>query len=124
MVLILHTLIEAGVGLLLLFYPGASELIPGFADGQGESYVMLMKMYGLAACFLAGLSLLAYLKKGSKEFVGLILGSLTVFHLGMTCIQAIYNADPRAMLLHFLLVILLGGRFIKTRKGDWTKREA
>ncbi|WP_020571636.1 hypothetical protein [Neolewinella persica] len=124
MILLLHTLIEASVGLLLLFYPGAAELIPGFADGQGESYVMLMKMYGLAACFLAGLSLLAYLKKGNKEFVGLILGSLTVFHLGMTVIQAIYNSDSRAMLLHFLLLILLGGRFIRVRKGDWAENAA
>jgi hypothetical protein len=124
MVLILHTLIEAGVGLLLLFYPGAEELIPGFADGHGESYAMLMKMYGLAACFLAGLSLLAYLKKDSREFVGVILGSLTVFHLGMTIIQAIYNSDPRAMLLHFLLLILLGGRFIRVRKADWPENAA
>jgi hypothetical protein len=124
MVLILHTLIEACVGLLLLFYPGAAELIPGFADGQGESYLMVTKMYGLAACFLAGMSLLAYLKKDNKEFVGLILGSLTVFHLGMTCIQAIYNSDPRAMLLHFLLLIVLGGRFIQVRKTDWAENAA
>jgi hypothetical protein len=121
MILLLHTLIEAGVGLLLLFYPGAIDFIPGFADGQGESYVMLTKMYGLAACFLGGLSLLAYLKKDNQEFLGLVLGSLTIFHLGMTCIQAIYNPDPRAMLLHFLLLIVLGGRFMRVRKADWAK---
>ncbi|MFT5997730.1 MAG: hypothetical protein ACI81P_000175 [Neolewinella sp.] len=124
MILLLHTFIEAGVGLLLLFYPGAAELIPGFADGHGESYIMLMKMYGLAACFLAGMSLLAYLKKDNKEFLGLTLGSLTVFHLGMTIVQAIYNPDPRAMLLHFLLLIMLGGRFIRARKTDWAENAA
>jgi len=124
MILLLHTLIEAGVGILLLCYPGAADLIPGFADGQGESFVMLMKMYGLAACFLAGMSLLAYLKKENREFVGLILGSLSVFHLGMTIVQAIYNADPRAMLLHFLLLILLGGRFIRIRKATWSENAA
>ncbi len=116
MILLLHTLIEAAAGLLFLFYPGAPDLVPGFSAGSGESYTLLMKMYGLAACFLASLSLLAYLKKENEELVRLLTLSLAGFHLGMTIIQAGYNVDSRAMLLHFLLLIFLVGYYVRGKK--------
>ncbi len=116
MILLLHTLIEAAAGLLFMFHPGAAELVPGFAAGSGESYTMVMKMYGLAACFLAGMSLLAYFKQQNKELVRLLTLSLAGFHFGMTIIQAAYNADQRAMLLHFLLLIFLLGYYVQGKK--------
>lgn len=123
MILLLHTLIEGAVGLLFLFYPEASTLVPGFAAGDGDSYTMLMKMYGLAACFLAVVSLIAYLKKQNEELVRLLTLSLAGFHLGMTIIQAAYNSDQRAMLLHFLLLIFLIGYYVNGKKLEKRKIE-
>lgn len=121
MILLLHTLIEAVVGLFFLFHPEAGDLIPGFGTSEGQSFTLLMKMYGLAALFLAALSLITYYSRANRVLVLTVTGTLAVFHLGMAIIQAIYNPDPRAMLLHFVLLILLGGRYVKTRKVAWNE---
>jgi hypothetical protein len=63
MILLLHTVIEAVVGFLFLFYPEAGDLVPGFGTSEGPSFELLMKMYGLSALFLAGLSLYAYFRR-------------------------------------------------------------
>ncbi|OAV43475.1 hypothetical protein [Lewinella sp. 4G2] len=119
MILLIHTLIEGIVALLFLFYPGAPDLVPGFSDGQGQSYAMLMNMYGLAAGVLAALSLVAYLKKDNRELVLNVTGILTIFHIGMAIVQGLQNPDARAMLLHFLLAIFMGGQYVNQRKKDW-----
>ncbi|MEM9258116.1 MAG: hypothetical protein AAGA62_00635 [Bacteroidota bacterium] len=119
MALLLNTLIEGIVAILFLFYPGAADLVPGFAEAEGPSYVLLMKMYGLAALLLAGLSLLGWFKRKDRELLLSITGILTLFHLGMAIIQAGYNPDSRAMLLHFLLAIFLGGQYVQQRKKEW-----
>lgn len=124
MILLLHTLIEAVVGLLFLFYPAASDLVPGFGSGEGASFMLLMKMYGLAALFLAALTLITYFKRTEQTLVLVVCGTLSVFHLGMAIIQAFGNEDPRAMLLHFLLTIFLGGRYIQTRREQWSVEKA
>ncbi|MEM9529110.1 MAG: hypothetical protein AAGA31_21045 [Bacteroidota bacterium] len=117
--LLLNTLIEGIIAILFLFYPGAPNVVPGFAEAEGPSYLMLMKMYGLAALLLAGLSLLGWLKRDNQELLLSITGLLTLFHLGMAIVQAGYNPDSRAMLLHFLLVIFLGGQYVQQRKKGW-----
>lgn len=119
MIFLLHTLIEGIAGLLFLFYPGAGNLVPGFGASEGASFDLLMKMYGLAALFLAALSLIAYFNQDNRMLVLTISGALAVFHLGMAIIQAFGNPDPRAMLLHFLLMIFLGTRYVKTQQAVW-----
>lgn len=121
MIFLLHTLIEAAAGLLFLFYPEAGDLVPGFGAGEGASFDLLMKMYGLAALLLAALSLIAYLHRDNRVLVLTISGALTIFHLGMSIIQAFWNPDPRAMLIHFLLMIFLGGRYVRAQKAAWTE---
>lgn len=116
MILLLNTLVEGLIGLLFLFYPGAPELVPGFADGSGPSYGLLMKMYGWAALFVAGLSLAGYLQRGVRPVVMNVTGMLTGFHLGLAVILTVYHPDSRAMLLHFLLGIFMAGRFLQTRR--------
>lgn len=123
MILLLHTLVEATVGLLFLFYPGAADLVPGFGTSEGQSFDMLMKMYGLAALFLAALSLITYMSRANRVLVLTVTGSLCLFHLAMTVIQSYYNPDPRAMLVHFLLAIFLGGRYIQTRRTEWVESQ-
>lgn len=117
LVLFLHTLIEGAIGLLFLFYPAAPDLVPGFADGGGSSFTMLMHMYGLAAIFLAAVSgYLLWRMDSLKEPTGqTLLVFLIFYHLGMAVIQLQENIDPRAAYLHFLLVILFGGVFGRLR---------
>lgn len=121
MIFLLHTLIEGIAGLLFLFYPNAGDLVPGFGTGEGQSFDLLMQMYGLAALFLAALSLIAYFSRANRVLVLTISGTLAAFHLGMTIIQAFGNPDPRAMLLHFLLMIFLGARYVQARKLAWAE---
>ncbi len=116
MILLLNTLVEGIAGLLFLFYPGAPELIPGFGDGVGSSYVLLMKMYGVAALFLAVLSTIGYLRRDNRELRQIISGSLALFHFGLAIVLTFYHPDTRAMLLHFLLGIFLAGQYVKSRK--------
>ena len=116
MILLLNTLVEGLAGLLFLFYPGAPELIPGFSDGTGASYILLMKMYGVAALFLAALSGVAYFKRDHRELQQIIAGLLALFHFALAIVLTYYHPDTRAMLLHFLLGIFLGGQYVKSRK--------
>jgi len=122
MILLLHTLIEAAVGLLFLFYPGAPELVPGFGGSSGPGFELLMKMYGVAALFLAALSLVTYLRREDRVLMLTITGLLTLFHFGLAVVLAFWNPDPRAMLLHFLLAIFLGGRYVATRRLGWAAK--
>lgn len=119
MILLLHTLIEAAVGILFLFYPNADDLVPGFGTSEGESFELLMAMYGLAALFLATLSLITYLRRADRTLFLVVTLSLCVFHVSMSVIQAFGNPDSRAMLLHFLLGIFLGGQYINRRRMEW-----
>ena len=122
LILLLHTLIEATVAFLFLFYPEAGDLVPGFGTSEGPSFELLMKMYGLSAAFLAGLTLIAYFSRANRVLVLTITGTLSIFHLLMAGIQAFWNPDPRAGLLHFLLGILLGGIYMRYRKQAWIER--
>lgn len=124
MILLLHTLIEGIVALLFLFYPGAGDLVPGFGTSEGRSFEMLMKMYGLAAAFLAALSLTTWFSRANRVLVLTVTGLLTFFHLGMTIVQAVYNDDSRAMLLHFLLMIFMGGVYVQERRKAWGEEKA
>jgi hypothetical protein len=119
MILLLHTLIEAVVGLLFIFYPGAGELVPGFAGSEGQAYELLMTMYGLAALYLAGMSLFAYFRREHTPTFLLVTLSLSIFHYLMIVVQTLYNPDARAALLHFLLAIFLTGQYFGRRKQDW-----
>lgn len=119
MILLLHTLIEAIVAILFLFYPEAGDLVPGFGTSEGRSYEMLMKMYGLAALLLSALTLITYFSRHHRVLVLTVTGTLTIFHLGMTVIQTVYNDDSRAMLIHFLLAIFLGGQYVTERRKAW-----
>ncbi|CAH1001014.1 hypothetical protein LEM8419_01998 [Neolewinella maritima] len=119
MILLLHTLIEAVVGLLFLLYPRAGELVPGFGSSEGPTFELLMKMYGLAALFLAGLSLYAYLKRKDDRIFLLLTASLSAYHYAMILVQTVYNPDQRAALLHFLLAIFLTAQFLGRRKVSW-----
>ena len=123
LILLLHTLIEATVAFLFLFYPGAGDLVPGFGTSEGQSYELLMQMYGLSAAFLAALTLIAYFSRANRVLMLTITGSLSVFHLVMAGIQAFGNPDPRAGLLHFLLGIFLGSLYMRYRKEAWVERE-
>ncbi|MCP9237388.1 hypothetical protein [Lewinella sp. JB7] len=119
MILLLHTLIEAVVGLLFLFYPQAGDLVPGFGTSEGPSYDLLTKMYGLSALFLAGLSLYAYLRRTQDAVFLLLTLSLSIYHYLMILVQTIYNPDQRAALLHFLLAIFLTGQYLGRRRAAW-----
>lgn len=119
MILLLHTLVEGIIGLLFLFYPAAGALVPGFAAGEGDSYVLLMKMYGVAALFLAGISLLAYVRKDNTTIFLFVTLTLSVFHYVMIIVQTVYNFDQRGALLHFLLAIFLTAQYLGRRKQGW-----
>ena len=120
MILLLHTVIEAAVGLLFLFHPNAGDLVPGFGTAEGASFVLLMKMYGVAALLLAGLSLYAYLRRLQDPIFLFVTLSLSTFHYLMVVVQTIYNPDQRAALLHFLLAIFLTGQYLGRRKRSWS----
>ncbi len=124
MILLLHSLIEAVIGLLFLFYPQAGELVPGFGASEGPSFDLLMKMYGLAALYLAGLSTWGWYRRTDTPTFLLVTLSLSVFHYAMIGVQTIYNTDSRAALLHFLLAIFLTGQYLGRRREGWTERQA
>ena len=124
MILLLHTLIEGAIALLFLFYPAAGDLVPGFGDGAGGSFDLLMKMYGLAAAFLAGLSGWAYYRRAHTPTFLLLTLSLSIYHYGMILVQMLYNTDSRAGLLHFLLAIFLTGQYLGRRREHWTERQS
>lgn len=123
MILLLHTLIEAIIGLLFLFYPGAGDLVPGFGTSEGPSFELLMKMYGLAALFLATLSLIAYLRRRNDSIYLLVTLTLSGFHYLMILVQTIYNPDQRAALLHFLLAIFMTAQYLGRRRESWSPAE-
>lgn len=113
-ILLLHIIVEFIVGALLLFYPGAAELIPGFAQGEGDSYQMVLKMYGLSALFLSAIGMVALMiRKEYTQIAFLLVALLSGFHLIMAGIQFSHNPDTRAMLLHFLLCIFLGSIYAR-----------
>lgn len=116
-VLYLHIIIEALIGLLLLFYPGVGEVLPGFGDGEGNSYQMVVKMYGLAALMLAAIGVMALLLRHEQSKTAFMLVALlSGFHFFMAGIQFTYNPDTRAMLLHFLLCIFLAGIYVRRKE--------
>lgn len=119
MILLLHTLIEAAVGFFFLFYPNVGDLVPGFGSSEGESFELLLNMYGLAALFLAALSLITYFSRERRVLFLTTTGMLCAFHLLMAVVQATGNPDSRAMLLHFLLGIFMGGQYIHRRRQEW-----
>ena len=119
MILLLHTVIEAAIALLFLFFADAGEFIPGFGAADGPSFVLLLKMYGVAALLLAGLSLYAYLRRQQDPVFLLVTLSLSIFHYLMVVVQTIYNPDQRAALLHFLLAIFLTGQYLGRRRKSW-----
>ena len=124
MILLLHTLIEGIIALLFMFYPQAGDLVPGFGTSEGASFELLMKMYGWSAALLAGLSLVAYFSRANRVVFLTVTGLLSLFHIGMAVIQGLHNPDPRAMLLHFLLAILIGGQYVNQRRQAWSERTA
>lgn len=124
MILLLHTLIEGAAALLFLFFPQAAELLPGFADAAGPSYLMLLKMYGLSAALLAGLSGWAWYRRGHTPTFLLVTFALSAYHYGMMLVQMLYNPDNRAGLLHFLLAIFLTGQYLGRRREGWTERQS
>jgi hypothetical protein len=116
-VLFLHILVETIIGLLLLFYPDAMEIIPGFGQGEGASYQMLLKMYGLSALFLAAIGVVILVIRREQTQVAFLLAALlSGFHLLMAGVQFSHNPDTRAMLLHFLLCIFLGGIYARRKE--------
>ncbi len=121
MILLLHTLIEAVVAFLFMFYSNVGDLVPGFGTSEGESFELLLRMYGWSAAFLASLSLIAYFSRDNRVLLLTITGTLSVFHIGMAIIQGLHNPDARAMLLHFLLAIFMGGRYVSRRRQDFAK---
>lgn len=114
LILALHILIEGLIGLLLLFYPGVIDFLPGFADAEGNSYQMLLKMYGLAALFLAAIGGLALWKsRRDAPTAFLLVLLLSSYHFAMALVQFGYNPDTRAALLHFLMGIFLAAIFAR-----------
>ena len=119
MILLLHTVIEGAIALLFLFYPDAGELIPGLGTSEGPGFDLLLKMYGLAALLLAGLSLYAYLQRRQDDIFLFVTLVLSIYHYLMVAVQTIYNPDQRAALLHFLLAIFLTGQYLGRRRKSW-----
>ncbi len=113
-VLYLHIVIEGLVGLCLLIYPAATEFLPGFGQGTGSSFDMLVKMYGLAALFLATIGGLAlWQRKRTPAVAFQLMLLLSTFHFLMAVIQYAYNPDTRAALLHFLLGLFLVAIYVR-----------
>ncbi|NJB87794.1 hypothetical protein GGR26_003580 [Lewinella marina] len=121
MILLLHTLIQAVVAFLFLFYPEAGDLVPGFGTSEGPSFQLLMKMYGLSALYTAGLSLWAFFRRRDTPTFLLVTLSLSLFHYLMILVQSMYNPDSRAALLHFLLAIFLTAQYLGRRREGWSE---
>jgi ABC-type Mn2+/Zn2+ transport system permease subunit len=119
LILLLHTLIEGLAGLVFLFVPEVANLLPGFEQIDSPTSLMLLRMYGLAALLLAGLSLVAYLRKRNRELLLVITGLLAAFHFAMAVVLAISNPDHRAMLFHFLLGLFIAGTYVRERRTAW-----
>lgn len=118
LILLLHIVVEAVVGFFFLFYPSAGDVIPGFGDGEGSSHYLLMKMYGLAALFLAAIGIGAYVKRLTNVALTYqIMLWLAGYHFAMTGVQLLYNPDQRAGLLHLLLGLFLAGVYIRRPGG-------
>lgn len=116
-VLYLHIVFEGLVGLLLLAYPAATDLLPGFGKGEGASFDMLVKMYGLAALFLAAMGVFALRQRKLAPSIAFqLVLLLSTFHFLMAIIQYVYNPDTNAALLHFLLGIFLAGIYVRRGK--------
>lgn len=116
LVLALNTIIEGFVGLVFLFYPEAGDFIPGFGDGNGTSYLLLMKMYGVTALFAAALSGVTYFSREYRVLVMTTLGLLGFMHMGLSIVSFLYHPDPRAGVLHFLLFLFFAATYIQHRK--------
>ena len=121
MILLLHALIEGVVALMFMFYPEVGDLVPGFGTSEGDSFDLVMKMYGWAAALLAALSVVAYFSRANRVVYLTITGLLSLYHIGLSIILAIHNPDPRAFLLHFLLAIFLGGLYVNQRREAWAE---
>lgn len=117
-ILLLHIVVEAAVGCFFLFYPDAGDVIPGFGDGEGSSHDLLMKMYGLAALFLAALGIAAYLKRLTNVVLAYqAMLWFAIFHFSMSIVQLMYNPDQRASLLHFLIGLFMIGVYLRRPGG-------
>lgn len=116
LVLALNTIIEGIVGLIFLFHPNPGDFVPGFGDGNGSAYILLMKMYGVAALFAAALSGVTYFAREYRVLVMSSLGLLGLFHAGLSAVSFLYHPDPRAGVLHFLLFLFFATTYIQRRK--------
>ena len=116
LVLALNTIIEGIVGLIFLFHPTAGDFVPGFGDGNGPAYILLLKMYGVAALFSAALSGVTYFAREYRVLVLSSLGLLGLFHAGLSVVSFLYHPDPRAGVLHFLLFLFFAATYIQRRK--------
>lgn len=119
MILLLHTLIMAFVGLMFLFYPEVGDLVPGYGTAEGDSFQLLIKSYGVTGLFLAGLSLYAWLRRTDDRVFLVLTAALSAYHYAMILVQMIYNSDQRAGLLHFLLAIFLTAQYLGRRRESW-----
>lgn len=115
LVLWLNTIVEGLTAFFFLFYPGVREMLPGFGMSENTGTVMLTKMYGVAALIMALISLVAWYSREHRVMVLSSLGLLALFHIGIAITQVIYNPDPRASLLHFLLALVLSAVYVQRR---------
>ena len=115
LVLALNTIIEGLVGLTFLFHPEPGDFIPGFGDGDGTAYILLMKMYGVAALLAAAFSGVTYFAREYRVLVMTTLGLLGLFHAGLSTVSFLYHPDPRAGVLHFLLFLFFATTYIQRR---------
>ena len=116
MILLLNSLIEGAVGIFFLFYPAAAEPVTGWLGETGLTEQVTIKMYGVAALFLATLSAIGYAKRNLRPVYLLVTGMLAGFHLTLAAVLFLYHPDQRAMLLHFLLGIFLAGRYFQRKR--------
>jgi len=117
LILWLHIILEGGIGILFLFFSEDLKQLPGFADGNGASFDLSIKLYGNAALFIAALGLIADLKR--KQNLDLSYGiclTLSVFHFGLAAVLAAYHPDQRVFLLHFLMGIFLSALYVRRPK--------
>ena len=115
LVLWLNTIVEGMIAFLFLFYDEVRDLLPGFGMAEGPGVVMLTKMYGVAALIMSIWSLVAYYSRDHRVLLMTTLGLLALFHTGIAITQLIYNPDPRASLLHFLMALFLSAIYVQQR---------